>query len=166
MEKDFGDLPELCAVTYECSFDNSDNLEGCGKHLFEATNNDVLQSRKNDEHHFYNYLEHQMFAKLQEMKSYSEVNVFNTRRLVSVSSDCISMIQILLREEIHLILHFRSSDFDGALPVDLEWVSTLPNKLIKHLSLLNYSEINPKALEKLTKTGIKLTLTFGSLHRT
>lgn len=166
IRKDFGNLPELCAVNYECSFVNSVNFVNSGELLYNALNNNVLQKRKSEEHHFYNYLEHQMFSRLQEMKFYSEVNVFNTRRLVSVSPDCISMIQILIRKEIHIIVHFRSSDFDGALPADLEWIATLPTKLINHLTLLNYDEINSETLDKLSKSSVKLTLTFGSIHRT
>lgn len=169
-EECFEDERELCAVHYEEWFDNYYSIMMDGTKQYEIRKNDVLVRRKKNELHFHNFLEHQLFSRLQEIKYYSNVNIFDTRRLVATSADCISMVQLLVRDQIHLMVHFRSSDFDGALPVDLEWISTLPHKLIRHLSKMQgvkgYEEINPETIKSFATKPIKLDLTFGSLHRT
>ena len=108
--------------------------------------------------------------RLQEIKFYSKVNIKNTRRLLAVSSDCISTIQILIRDSIHLNVYFRSSDYDGALPVDLSFISTLPWELIQHLrkfqGSIGYEEVCDSLIQELENKPIELNLMFGSLHRT
>jgi len=167
---DFGSSRELCSVNYNLIFKDCNECKDHFVDYFKKNTNPVLNKRLYNENHFYNFLENQLFSHLQEIKYYNTVDISSTRRLVSVSTDCISMIQILVRDVIHLNVYFRSSDFDGALPVDLMFISRLPEKLIKHLSSKlhekGYEEVNSELLEKLKKTGIKLNLYFGSLHRT
>ena len=164
----FGKNTELCGVTFSKEYLDHYHLMKSGEDLYKHVENGVLQTRKQFELHYYNYLEHQLFSRLQEIKSYSTVNIFNTRRLVSVTPDCISLIQLLVRDEIHLLVHFRSSHFTDALPCDLEFLSSLPHKLIRHLITLQgtygYDEINEETIKKLSSKKVKLTLTFGSLH--
>jgi len=163
-------VDELVSVNYTETFSNPDIMQEDGYALFAYARNDALTKRRNSEMHFYNYLEHQLFSHLQEIKFYSTVNINDTRRLVSSSSDCISAIQILVRDEIHLNVYFRSSDFDGALPADIEWLTSLPAGLIAHLfTMINeksYGEVTIDLLEELAIKNVKLNLMFGSLHRT
>ena len=161
---------EICSVSITEYFNDYQHLIDCGYEVYESRKNPRLIQRKANELHYHNFLEHQLFSHLQEMKYYSDVNIFDTRRLVAVSPDCISMIQILVRDKIHLMVHFRSSDFDGALPADLEFISKLPGELIDHLEFFRgkpgYEEIDIEAIENLTQMPVELHLSFGSLHRT
>ncbi len=170
IRSDFKDLPELVSYNISKTMWSINLLEQSAKILKLKTDNKVLQKRRENELHFYNFLEHQLFSRLQEIKYYSKVDVQDTRRLVAVSSDCISMIQILIRDVIHLNVHFRSSDFDGALPCDLEFISRLPRVFIEHLQKMKqnpgYEEVNDKLIENLLDKPIQLNLMFGSLHRT
>ena len=170
MEEDFDGKREMNGVHYTVQFDDYYELMMAGKQCFADRKNDVLDIRKSNELHFHNFLNHQMFSRLQEIKYYSHVNINDTRRLVAVSADCISLIQILVRDKIHLMVHFRSSDFDGALPADLEFLSRLPLELIMHLSKMKinqgYEEVNDQLIEDLKHKYVKMDLSFGSLHRT
>jgi hypothetical protein len=170
MMRDFGNQRELVSASYSCNFGSYADCEIQSKSLFEDVKNDVLITRKTNELHFHNMLLHQMFSRLQEIKYYSEVDIFDTRRLVSVSADCITAIQILVRDVIHLNVYFRSSDFDGALPADLEFICSLPKELICHLDNMTgipgYEEATIDNINKISIKPIKLNLMFGSLHRT
>lgn len=170
INKDFGTLKELVSVNYSCTFDNYMDCALSGCELFRYTANQKLTERKHNELHFHNFLKHQMFSRLQEIKYYSNVNIGDTRRLISTSSDCISTIQILIRDDIHVNVYFRSSDFDHALPADLEFITSLPNELIVHLERFigtkGYEEIDMQYTKQLREKNIKLNLMFGSLHRT
>lgn len=170
MLDDFGDQRELVSKHHNVLFDNSEELLKSGKNVFEMSKNDILSNRSADELYFYEYLKNQMLHRLQEMKFYSDVDVMNTRRLIATSNDCISSIHILIRNYIHVNVYFRSSDYDGALPSDLEFLSTLPTTIINHLKTMKnskyYPEVNDNTIEQLSNTPIKLNLSFGSLHRT
>lgn len=161
---------ELVSVSYSKTFNNYKKLELESSELFNSLSNDVLNRRKKNEIHLHESLKHQMLTRLLEIKFYSKVDVFDTRRLLAVSSDCVSTIQILIRDKLHLNVYFRSSDFDGALPVDLESISKLPRYLIEHLEyfkdLPEYSECTDINISKLKNIEIKVNLFFGSLHRT
>jgi hypothetical protein len=164
------DSRELCAVTYKATFDNFVHCSDYGIILWSKYINDKLIERRGNELHFHNFLKHQLFSKLQEIKYYSNVNIADTRRLVAVSPDCISTIQILVRDKIYLNVYFRSSDIDGALPADLRFITELPTELIVHLERMReakgYSEITDELMKDLRSKPIELTLMFGSLHRT
>lgn len=138
--------------------------------MLNTLNNYTLIKRRSQEDDFHTFLETQMFSHLIEMKAYSKVNIADTRRFVSVSQDCISTIQMLIRDKIYLNCYFRSSDFDGCLPVDLVFLSSLPRKLILHLNKFKnnegYQEVNMKFLKELSNKEICFNIMFGSLHRT
>ena len=159
---------ELVSVSYSEEFINYEHIEDSATKLFEVLKNDVLIRRKKNEIHLHESLKHQLLTRLLEMKFYSDVNIFDTRRLIAVSSDCVSTIHILIRDCMHVNIYFRSSDYDGALPVDLEAISKLPKALIDHLKyfsdLVEYSEIKDN-LTKLKNLKVMLNLSFGSLHR-
>lgn len=165
-----GEDKEICNISYTLYYKNYDECMKDGSSYFINNINDVLKKRKQNEFHFHNFLEHQLFSHLQEIKFYSTVDIKTTRRLVAVSQDCISLIQVLVRDKIHIIVHFRSSDFDGALPADYEFLSTIPFKLINHLYTLRnevgYEECTEELFEELKIKEVQITISFGSLHRT
>lgn len=168
---DFNNLSinELLSVNYSLTFNNYLDIIQNIESFYDKIKNDVLENRKFQENSFHNFLLHQIIYRLQEIKAYSEVNIFDTRRLVSVSSDCISTIQVLIREKIHLNVYFRSSDFDDALPIDLLFLSNIPKELIEHFDnfkhITNYKELNIENINILKQKQIVLNLMFGSLHR-
>lgn len=167
---EFGTNREMVSVSYKLQFDDYLDCIRQIEQYYQEHRTEVLEERFKNEDHFHNFLKHQLFTRLQEIKYYSDVNITDTRRLVAVSSDCISMIQILVRDDIHVNVYFRSSDFDGALPVDLMFISRLPYDLITHLcnkeKVKGYEEVNPGLIYSLSLMNVKLNLYFGSLHRT
>lgn len=166
--KDFerNNTSELVSVSYSQSFNDYEELENSANKLYNDVENDILAQRKKNEIHLHESLKHQMLTRLLEMKFYSEVNVFDTRRLLAVSADCVSTIQILIRDKLHLNVYFRSSDFDGALPVDLVALSKLPKALMDHLEYFsNLPEYSECLESSINNHSIKLNLFFGSLHR-
>lgn len=166
---DFGPIQELLSVNYGVEFSNHKEFTNLVKNYYEDNKTPVLERRLSNEDHFHDFLRHQMFTELQEMKYYGSVNITDTRRAVAVSRNCISTVHLLVRDSIHLNVYFRSSDFDGALPVDMLFISSLPSDLIDHLSKnvhsKGYDEVNDAVLTKLSTSSIKLNLYFGSLHR-
>lgn len=170
MLENFGGQREQVAVNYSCIFANALDCANQAIDLYQTTKNPILEKRLNDEIHYHTYLINKLFARLQEIKYYSKVDILDTRRMLSTSDDCISAIQILVRDRIHLNVYFRSSDFDGALPVDLKSLCTLPLELIKHLDRLRntigYDEVNDELITLLSSKKVQLNMMFGSLHRT
>lgn len=166
---DFGSNRELVSVNYSAEFVNHKEFTNLVKNYYEDHKTGVLERRLQQEDHFHDFLRQQMFAELQEMKYYSGVNIADTRRLVTVSRNCITTVHVLVRDRLYLNIYFRSSDFDGALPVDMLFISSLPSDLIDHLSknvcTKGYDEVNDALLTKLSTASIKLNLYFGSLHR-
>lgn len=159
---------ELLSMNFSSEFDNHIEFLAEGKKLATTVTSDVLKNRKAIEINYHQFLKHQMFYKLQEMKSYSTVNIMDTRRLIATSNDCISSIHMLIRDEIHLNVYFRSSDVFGALPIDLEFISSLPSEFIHDMTrLTNYDgfeEIDSSIIKEISNKKIKLNLMFGSLH--
>lgn len=170
MYEDLGDSREICSVVYQMDFDNFIHFNDYGIAIWNEYSNPTLIKRKANELHFHNFLKHQMLHRLQEIKAYSEVNIEDTRRLVSVSADCISTIQILIRDKIYVNAYFRSSDIDGALPADFEFITSLPIELIVHLEKMKdvkgYNEITDELMKEIRSKQIRVSLMFGSLHRT
>jgi hypothetical protein len=170
LQNELVDSQEVLSKSYNITLKNYYHSLVSGNNTFVENANKKLVERKESEYHFYNFLEHQLFINLQEMKYYSDVNLNDTRRLISVSNNCISLIHIIVREEIHVNIYFRSSDLDGALPIDLEFVSSLPFKLIQHCKTMknhsDYVEVDDSFINKLKKHSVKYNITFGSLHRT
>jgi hypothetical protein len=170
IKRNFGTSKELVSVNYTAYADNYLDMAADGLNLFRDLIDADIYERKHNEFHFHNFLKHQLFSRLQEIKYYSDVNIMDTRRLIAVSPDCISSIQVLIRDSIHVNVYFRSSDFDGALPVDLDFLSEIPSNLINHLMIMQgkpgYEEVNDDIINTLKQKRIKLNLSFGSLHRT
>lgn len=170
MYDDLGTSKEICSVVYQMDFDNFVHCSDYGVAVWNEYKNERLIERKKNELHFHNFLKHQLFSRLQEIKYYSNVNIADTRRLVAVSADCISTIQILVRDKIHLDVYFRSSDIDGALPADFEFITSLPSDLIVHLEKMRnvkgYEEITDDLMRDIRSKEIRVTTVFGSLHRT
>ena len=98
------------------------------------------------------------------------LNIFDSRRLIFTNPDCISSIQVLFRDCIYLSVNFRSSHFSRALPSDIEFICSLPSKIIDFLEneLLNISEKQNKKIinniRELKNKEVQIFLSFGSLH--
>lgn len=153
----------MCVV-----FENVIDAEEQGKDLFLRKTTDVLKDRKLIEDYYYYYIKNGLMSKLMEIKSYSAVNIFDTRRLIYTNIDCISSVHVIIRDKIYLNVYFRSSDYKGALPSDLEFLTSIPRWLIEQLTILQhdyrYSEINDESIYKLNNMNVELNISFGSLH--
>lgn len=160
----------LISKSYYLNFSNFIDINQQGVKQFKEMKNEKLELREEHEEHFHSFLTNQLFHRLQEIKYYSEERIDKTRRLIAVSPDCISTIQVLVREKIHIIVHFRSSDFDGALPADLKMISTIPFLLLQHMqkmrSVKGYEEVTDEFLYEYADKEVELSLSFGDVHRT
>lgn len=166
----FGTRREMTSYICPLKFKNANECCLNGTMLFNETSSEITRARLDNEVHFHSFLLNQLFSKLQEIKAYSIVNINNTRRLIAVSQDCISTIHVLVRDEIQVNVYFRSSDYDGALPVDLKFISEIPTKLIKHMikfkGTKGYEEVTQELIEEYENKPVLMNLMFGSLHRT
>lgn len=166
----FGTRREMTSYICPLKFKNAEECWLSGAMLFNKINTPTIRARLDNEVHFHSFLINQLFSKLQEIKAYSTVNINNTRRLIAVSQDCISTIHVLVRDEIQVNVYFRSSDYDGALPVDLKFISEIPIKLIEHMikfkGTKGYDEVQQELIEEYKEKIILMNLMFGSLHRT
>lgn len=165
----FNDNKELLSENFSCEFKNSLYAGYNGNHLLNKVKNDVILNNIKKEKHYYNSIENTLISKLQEIKFYSSVNINDSRRIIVSSTNCISTIQLLFREDIHLNVYFRSSNFDTLLPLDLQFLCSLPKKIINHLEEMigeeGYEEVNNELINNLGSKKVKLNLFFGSLHR-
>lgn len=166
----FGTRREMTSYICPLKFKNAEECWLNGVVLFNKTSSEITRARLDNEVHFHSFLINQLFSRLQEIKAYSSVNINNTRRLIAVSSDCISTIHVLVRDEIQVNVYFRSSDYDGALPVDLKFISEIPLKLIEHMikfkNTKGYEEVQEELIQEYKEKPVLLNLMFGSLHRT
>ena len=171
LEQSFrGSRREVVSAHYSVVYHNAKHAKSDSSEYFDEIKTEILINRMANELHFHNFLNHQLFYKLQEIKYYSAVNIENTRRLVAVSTDCITSIHLIIRNCIHLNVYFRSSDYDGALPADYKFLATIPSLFIDHLTHMQdvdgYDEVNDSLLRMLTTKTVQVNLMFGSLHRT
>lgn len=166
----FNTRREITSCSFTAQFKNADDCWLNGVMLFNKMSSPVIRARAENEVHFYSFLINQLFSKLQEIKAYSTVNINNTRRLIAVSPDCISTIHVLVRDEIQVNVYFRSSDYDGALPCDLKFISEIPLKLIDHMikfkGTKGYEEVTQELIEEYKEKKVLINIMFGSLHRT
>ena len=160
---------EAISCNYKVKFDDYLHCLYEGNKLYKETETKITKARKKNEKHYHLSIKHQLFSRLQEIKYYSTVNILDTRRLISVNADCISAVQILVRDKIYINAYFRSSDFYNALPVDLEFISSLPFELIFHLEhfqgTFGYDEVQDDVLRDLKNKEVQISLMFGSLHK-
>ena len=160
---------ESISSHYKIRFDDYLDCLYEGNKLYKETENKITKTRKAQEKHYHQRIKHQMFSLLQEIKYYSYVDIQDTRRLISVNSDCISAVHILLRDKIYINVYFRSSDLENALPVDLEFICSLPFELIHHLETFQdtkgYEEVTDELIVDIKYKQIELNMLFGSLHK-
>ena len=168
LRKELEEKNEICSKFFSLSFDHAESFATNGEDVFDLNWTQKLQKRKEEEQHYHSMILNGLFHKLNEIKFYSKVDL-DTRRLIFTNDDCLSSVQILIREDIHLNVYFRSSDLTGALPVDLEFLSKIPMEFINFLhSKINqktYKDITEKFNENLEKKKIKFNIGFGSLHK-
>jgi len=161
---------EIIDVTFTEKFENAYQMKMSAIQTFYELSNEVLTKRQEQEKHFYDFLLNQLLHRLNEIKAYSEVNIFDSRRMIAVSTDCITSIQIVVRDDIHLIVNMRSSDYNGALPCDLQFLCGIPFDFLYHLSQCKewetYKEVSQNSIEELFKKEVRFSISFGSLHKT
>jgi len=103
------------------------------------------------EKHHYAMLYHSLCHKLIEIEYYFQEKLNTTRKCVVFSNDCISMIQLLQRDnKLFGVVHLRSSDVVNLLPLDLLHINIFLNKIAE-----SYEEIN----------SLEIKFSIGSLHR-
>lgn len=110
-------------------------------------------SRSEDEKFHYDSLKYALLHKVKEVKYFHNQGL-DSRKFIVFSQDCISSIQYLVRgNKTKLIVHMRSSDVLGLLPLDILALATI-------LQCLNdeYIPDKPADFEE------SLSITVGSLH--
>jgi len=157
---------EIVGVTAKFHYQDMNEAVEKAASFVESQMNETLQNRIHQEKHYYKHIETGIYTQINEMKFMANINVTDSRRLVYVNKDCLSFIQILIRDSIEVVVQFRSSDIYGALPLDLEFISSLPLKLYKYLEdNKDFDEVTSKFLEDYRNKNVNFTINFGSLHQ-
>lgn len=163
-------IKELCQYSLYFDFKNSEECKEAGELFFKNISTDIQKERKIIEQNYYTYLFSGLKHRIIELDFMTELNIFDSRRLIFTNPDCISSMQILFRDRIYLSVNFRSSHFQKALPSDIEFICSLPLKIIDFLEneFLNISEKQNKkiinSIRELKYKEVSIFLTFGSLH--
>ena len=164
------EIKELCQYSLYFDFNNSKECEIAGEYFFNNISSEVQKQRKDIEQNYYTYLFSGLKHRIIELDYMTDLNIFDSRRFIFTNLDCISSIQVLFRDVIYLSVNFRSSHFHNALPSDIEFICSLPLKLIDFLEneFLNISEKQNKkiinSIKELKYKEVQILLTFGSLH--
>lgn len=164
------DIKEICQYSLYFDFENSKKCKESGEHFFNNVSSNIQKERKEIEQNYYTYLFSGLKHRIVELDFMTDLNIFDSRRLIFTNLDCISSIQILFRDVIYLSVNFRSSHLHKALPSDIEFICSIPHNLINFLEneFLNISEKQNKkiinSIEELKNKEVSVLLAFGSLH--
>lgn len=159
---------ELIQVSFYFSFRNSKECAKSGRTFFDYSSNLDLLNRKQIEQNYYTYLYSGFIHRIVELDFMTDLNLFDSRRLVFTNPDCMSFIQVLFRDKIYLTVHFRSSHFEDALPSDIEFITSIPEKLLDFLSTDFTKRKNKNFINSIAEyknKEVQVLLTFGSLHK-
>ena len=109
--------------------------------------------KNREEYHHYRFLTHALLHKINAVQYFHNEGL-ESRKLIVFSDDCISSIQLIVREEeIGLQVHMRSSDAINLLPLDVMALVTLLEAVIcEHRCTLT------------PERRVMIHITFGSLH--
>lgn len=166
----FNNIKELCQYSLYFDFENPDKCKEAGETFFKNISTDIQKERKIIEQNYYTYLFSGLKHRIVELDFMTDLNIFDSRRLIFTNPDCISSIQILFRDKIYLLVNFRSSHFQKALPGDIEFICSLPQRITDFLEneFLKISEKQNKkiinSIIELKHKEVNVLLTFGSLH--
>lgn len=164
-----GESNEVIGSVLECEFITPIHATLDSTKFIEDLDSEVVNNRKVLELDYYNKIFYDMVHDLAEMKFYSEVNLNTTRRLIATNNDCLSLVNVQIRDAIHVQAYFRSSDIITALPCDLEFLACLPGRLKSHFEekqgVIGYEEITEEFLSEYCNKPVKLKIMFGSLHK-
>lgn len=163
-------IKELCQYSLYFDFENPEECKKAGESFFKNISTEIQKERKVIEQNYYTYLLSGLKHRIIELDFMTDLNIFDSRRLIFTNPDCISSIQILFRDCIYLSVNFRSSHFQKALPGDIEFICSLPRKIIDFLEneFLDISKKQNKkiinSIRELNNKEVSVFLTFGSLH--
>ena len=122
------------------------------KHLYTSKLGKNWDQKNLEEYHHYGFLTHALLHKINSVKYFNGEGI-DSRKLIIFSDDCISAIQLIVREEeVGLYVHMRSSDAINLLPLDV-------------MALTNLLD-NVMTTHRLSGEGrrVMIHITFGSLH--
>ena len=122
------------------------------KHLYTSKLGKNWNQKSQEEYHHYGFLTHALLHKINSVKYFNGEGI-DSRKLIIFSDDCISAIQLIVREEeVGLYVHMRSSDAINLLPLDvMALTNLLDNVMITHR--LSGED-----------RRVVIHITFGSLH--
>ena len=124
----------------------------CKEMYTQGINKNWVQKQK-EEYHHYQFLTHALLHKINSVKYFNNEGL-ESRKIIIFSDDCISSIQLIVREEeIGLQVHMRSSDIISLLPLDVIALATL----LKEVMCEHRIRITPQK-------RVMIHITFGSLH--
>ncbi len=99
--------------------------------------------RYQTEKHHYLMFKEILLHKLIEIEYYFKEKIDQTRKCVAFSTDCISMINILQRQNtLYAFIHLRSSHCDNLLPLDLLHINIILNQIAKKYPSIKILSIN------------------------
>jgi len=122
-----------------------------------------------EEEMHYKKLSSSLLHSMNENTYYFKSPILESRRFIALSSDCISFIQIIFREaKTEIIVHFRSSELFQLLPIDLDFIFSLPYTVCRYLLMRSgaspYEDLTKNEVESIEWRPIEFLFSFGSLH--
>ena len=122
------------------------------RHLYQNKMGKNWVEKNIEERHHYKFLYHGLLHKINATKYFHNEGI-ESRKLIVFSDDCISTIQLMVREEeVGLYVHMRSSDAINLLAPDIMALTGMLNEVI-----LTH-RITPE------DRRVVIHITFGSLH--
>lgn len=121
--------------------------------------------RENMERLHYNKLRYSLSHSFAENWFYKKEWIGETRRVIALSSDCISSISLYLRpdpDRIMMSVYFRSSHLTRLFPVDFSFLINLPQMFMEDLAGTIQTFNIPHELPYVEK--IIIDMSFGNLH--
>jgi len=129
----------------------------------------TFEQKQFQEEAHYGKLKYTLLHQIAESKFYMKEQVLKSRKFIVLSTDCISTVQIVFREDkIFCGVYFRSSHLTELLPVDTHFILGLIGDTVEYLEQRidepTFEDVKD-SIEMIKNNPVEISYSFGSLHR-
>lgn len=143
--KGINNTQELTNVSFSIGVDlvDLDREEIAIKEYYNSVIKENYGDRMKMEGDHYKFLEHAMKHKLNEINYFFKLKDYSSRKYIVFSGDCISCIQLLIRDGVvDMTVFMRSSDALRLLPVDILYCAKMMKEVLKSKGILKNQELD------------------------
>ena len=151
---------ESLGETLKIKFENREDSKQQAMELYSHCMNgnydsdpEMLADRTLVEENYHQFLLYGLVKQFEEMSHYDPNFNETSRRIMFSNSECISLMQLLVRDELHFHVYMRSSHLIDCLPADLLFLTDAAYQFF-HLKKMQRDD-----------QPLNFQITFGSLHR-